>query len=250
MLLLCWLCSHGLHHLNLLSHSHVPVNGLRPTEASKTRVGCIYGKARRGREWNGPRAAVLTQPVFPRELAEALSVCLPASEKVHRAVLPALEHLQAENEVSHWSSGLRTPSPLVPMLPYKLPGTASTEHRDGVRSGPGFPLPSGAPGSGTWRRPGLRSSWRPKAELTDPPQMPGMSPQGGVTTGENLSSQGHFCRGCWDEPFLALTGSQGPEAVCACLPLIACLHAIPELWVLSLHKPGMWHGAGDRGRRS
>lgn len=36
--------------------------------------------------------------MLPRELAEAVPVRLPASEEVHGAVLPALEHLWGEDE--------------------------------------------------------------------------------------------------------------------------------------------------------
>jgi hypothetical protein len=42
----------------------------------------------------------LTQPVLSCELAEALPVRLPTSEKVHRAIFPALKYLQGQRRHS------------------------------------------------------------------------------------------------------------------------------------------------------
>lgn len=56
----------------------------------------------------------LTQPVLPCELAEALPVSLPASEKVHRAIFPALKHLQGQRRYRIGASGARGPDPGLP----------------------------------------------------------------------------------------------------------------------------------------
>lgn len=61
-----------------------------------------------------PSVGTLTQPVLPRELAKALPVRFPASEEIHRAVLPALKYLQGEGKVS---TGATASGPTAPRLP-------------------------------------------------------------------------------------------------------------------------------------
>lgn len=135
--------------LEPLSYSHRPASGPGGWSGIRLRTGKDLA------ECGDPRARKLTQPVLPGELAEALPVSLPTSEKVHRAILAALKHLQGQRRYSVGASGVRTPHhtrhpssrPSPPLLP------TSVGHRDGLGLGPSHPPLSRAPGSGTWSRP-------------------------------------------------------------------------------------------------
>lgn len=95
--------------------------------------------------------------MLPRELAEAVPVRLPASEEVHGAVLPALEHLWGEDEDGELAPPC--PGPACRPLPHTLPSAAC----------------SVGPGLGSWLDPraqqGLGSLIVARGETEQVPQV-------------------------------------------------------------------------------
>lgn len=107
----------------------------------------------------------LTQPVLPRELAEAIPVRLPASEEVHGAVFAALKHLQ---RMESWCPPPQDPHPDVHPLPHSLPSAARSR-----RAGAWGRARTGGPNGG----PGMGPTIYPQVPI-DCPLVPKTSPPG------------------------------------------------------------------------